>query len=140
MEEVQALQARLQNYQDALKEQLNGVFSSYNLATLDQRRMYEEMKERDAENLNAIENQSKTITNLQVKLIAAQIIALFFIKSLNMFCICFDILLVRGRETATSIDKNCQYYSTDSKTASSGKAVFRGMLETQEETTKYFKN
>jgi hypothetical protein len=66
MEEVQALQARLQNYQDALKEQLHGVFSSYNLATLDQRRMYEEMKERDAENLKVIENQSKTITNLQV--------------------------------------------------------------------------
>jgi hypothetical protein len=70
MEEVQTLQGRLQNYQDALKEQLNGVFSSYNLATLDQRRMYEEMKERDAENLIAIENQSKIITNLQVKLMA----------------------------------------------------------------------
>lgn len=68
MEEVQALQSRLQNYQDSLKEQLNGVFSSYNLATLDQRRMYEEMKERDAENLKVIENQSKTISNLQVNL------------------------------------------------------------------------
>jgi hypothetical protein len=29
--------------------------------------MYEEMKERDTENLNAIENQSKIIENLQVK-------------------------------------------------------------------------
>jgi hypothetical protein len=74
MEEVQTLQARLQNYQDALKEQLNGVFSSYNLATLDQRRMYEEMKERDAENLIAIENQSKIITNLQVKIMAMKYI------------------------------------------------------------------
>lgn len=71
MEEVQALQARLQNYQDALKEQLSGVFSSYNLATLDQRRMYEEMKERDAENLKAIDNQSKTISNLQVGIATA---------------------------------------------------------------------
>jgi len=67
MEEVQALQTRLQIHQDTLKEQLNGVFSSYNLATLDQRRMYEEMKERDSENLQVIQNQSRVIKNLQVR-------------------------------------------------------------------------
>ncbi|XP_065335348.1 dynein regulatory complex subunit 2-like [Cloeon dipterum] len=66
MEEIQTLQLRLQSHHDQMKEQLTSVFNAYNAATLDHRRMYEEMKDRDAENLKVIEHQSGVIANLQV--------------------------------------------------------------------------
>ncbi|XP_059484130.1 dynein regulatory complex subunit 2 [Neocloeon triangulifer] len=65
MEEIQSLQLHLQNHHDTMKEQLQSVFAVYNAATLDQRRMYEEMKERDAENLRVIGAQSSVISSLQ---------------------------------------------------------------------------
>ncbi|CAB3369973.1 Hypothetical predicted protein [Cloeon dipterum] len=65
MEEIQTLQLRLQSHHDQMKGQLTSVFNAYNAATLDHRRMYEEMKDRDAENLKVIEHQSGVIANLQ---------------------------------------------------------------------------
>jgi hypothetical protein len=63
---MQALQLRLGSHLENLQEQLLSVFRNYTTDTQEQRRMYEEMKERDSENLEIIANQAETITKLQV--------------------------------------------------------------------------